>query len=121
MNQGESGAESAVNVSDNYVEESNEAVTPAEAEAPPAEPAKEDEAGQDDKGSSEQKPRRGGFQRKLERQQREIEALKALVAKATAPGQSDNAQGGEPALENYQDYNDYVRDYAKWASKETTK
>ena len=128
------------NSGDTAVEEPKDRITlveqgdPVQAEAPKAEPKTdpepehdEEEEDQDDSkehNDNGKKPRRGGFQKKLERKDREIAELNDRLArleagretKAETSVKSDNATG-EPNPDNFQTWGEYTKALAKYEAE----
>lgn len=109
MNQGESGETIAVDDSRDYTGEGTMA------DKPEAEPEDQEATPTNTDSSEAKKPRRGGFQKKIERANARIAELEAIVAKAQH-SETDKAQAVEPQSEDYPteaDYQKALRAYDK--------
>lgn len=127
MTQAASGANGAVEEIKQEMVQNTEGVIEQQ-EAPAESPVGNDNAQEPESGDSEQsvdqssrRPRRGGFQKKIERLAAENAALRAQLAgnagnQNAQPQESVNAPQGRPRPEDFQDktYEEYVEALADW-------
>lgn len=83
-------------------------------------------AGEEEEAVEEVKPKKkGGFQKKLERKDREIEALRQQMAelqsKQTAPAVVSDDSDPEPDLDKFDSHADYTKALAKWTYRQEKK
>lgn len=110
MSQGEAGAGSAVDHSESYIEQgvTPEVADTAEPEKAPeaTKQAEESQESQDDGSEEAKKPRRGGFQRKIDRLEAENAALQARLV-SDLP-KSESAPAAKPQPNDYQTHDEYT-------------
>lgn len=89
----------------------------------------DDEGGDEDQKPEEVKPKKkGGFQKKLERKDREIEQLKQMLAQQQQPQTQkpaektvENSDDLEPDVEKYESLTDFYKDHSRWAARQEVK
>lgn len=126
MQAGESGAESAVDTSEDLIGEGNEpeikAVEPVIEPEQKPEPNDIDEDAGDDSSEEVKKKRRGGFKKKIEARDAEISRLNAELAKHQSPQQkSTETPSKKPLPADYQTYDDYVDALTDFKADQATK
>ena len=111
--------------------EAEESGAPAEIEAQDAVET-DHEAEADDKdvdaGDDDQKEikpkKKGGFQKKLEKQAREIEQLREQIAKQSVvekPVEKLSSDDPEPDVEKYDSLTDFYKEHSRWAARQEVK
>lgn len=89
----------------------------------------DDEGGDDDQKPEEVKPKKkGGYQKKLEKKDREIEQLKQMLAQQQQPQTQkpaektvDNSEDPEPNIDKYESLTDFYKDHSRWAARQEVK
>lgn len=115
-----SGETAEINAQDAVIEESD-----ADTEADDMDV----DAGEDDQKTDEEKAKpkkKGGFQKKLEKQAREIELLREQVARQQQPPSAEkpveksvaNSDDPEPKDANYDSLTDFYTDHSRWAARQ---
>jgi hypothetical protein len=111
----ETGAAAENPQTDDYVLHSEEVAKEAKVTSPSENaetPGKEDDS--DDGESSEAPKKKGGFQRKLERANAEIELLRTNLAKLTPQEVKAPIDDTEPTEDKFENVLDYLKAHQKW-------